>query len=300
MAGFQGKRSSWFVVALLLLTSSLMLAQVETSNPSYAQFVTQTGYPPGFSTTWHMHTGTWDKGNRTFTWKGNVTWSHSGTWTWGFWTVNQTWTNGGNHTWRTYTGGNVTGGQFNSGNGTWPWPGNVTGHRRGVVPGLGNGWARSNMTIAARNITQPILLNGTDRVRLGYIAIDASSSGQVIRNVAFNESVAQIEFDGNGSVQLVISSSSKPSEVFADGDLLPEAQSPAGLTPQSDAWVYDSNNQTLTIFADPASITLIYAPTQSSVAPVPEYPAGFYLVLFTSLALVVLLVRRLRPRLQPR
>jgi len=287
-----------------------MLAQVETSTPSYAQSITETGYQPGFSATWHTYTGTWtSKWNRTVTRRENATWTHSGTWTWSFRTINQTWTISGNHTWSgTYTGGwtftqggNVTGSQFNAGNRTWPSPENGTAHRRGAVLGLGAAWARSNMTIAARTVTQPVLLNGTHGVRLSYIAINVSTSGQFIRNVAFNETVAQIEFNVNGSVQLTVSSSVKPSLVFADGTLLPEANSSAGLTPQSDAWVYDSNNQTLIIFADPASVTLIYTPAQGVVTtPVPEYPTGFYLVLFTSLAAVVLFVRKVNHRLQQR
>jgi hypothetical protein len=154
------------------------------------------------------------------------------------------------------------------------------------------------MTVAARNLTQPILLNGTEGVRLGFIRINASSSGQIIRNVAFNESVAQIEFDYNGSIQLTISSSVKPSQVFADGNLLSEAQSPVGLTPQSEAWIYDPNNQVLTIFADPASVTLIYTPAATTIitTPVPEYPTALGLVLIGCLIMTILLSKNPRIR----
>jgi len=308
MEMFQRHRSGWLVLVLLPLTSVLTLVQVETSAPSYAQFVTQTSDPPRISTTWHMHSGsrTWSNvGNRTFTWSGTTSWSHVGNRTWASRTANQSWTSWGSRTWnRTYTGNwtftqaaNVTWSQYHTGNKSWTWnqQGNLTGHRRGVIPGLVTGWAHSNMTVTAKNLTQPILLNGTEGVRLRFIAINASSSGQMIRNVAINESVAQIEFDYNGSIQLTISSSVKPSLVFADGNLLSEAQSPVGLTPQSEAWVYDSSNQTLTVFADPTSVTLIYTPTATATTtPVPEYPTALYLTLIACLVTTILLTKNSR------
>lgn len=281
MRVFRRGRLAWLVVTLLVLTSALTLIQVETSTTSYAQFITQTSYPTGISPTWHMHTGnrTWTNvGNRTFTWPGNMTWGHVGNRTWGSHTINQTWTGIGNQTRsRTYTS-----------NWTLTQPANLTGRKRGGIPGLGSGWAHSNVTVAARNLTQPIFMNGTEGVRLGFIAINASSSGQFIRNVAYNESIAQIEFDGNGSIQVTVNSSAKPSMVFADGNLLSQAPSLVGLTPQSDAWFYDPNNQALTIFADPTSITLVYTPTATGVTTqVPEYPVTPYFALIGSLVITI-------------
>jgi len=292
---FQRARSSRLVLVLLLLTSSLTLAQAIISGPSYAQFVTETGYYSGMSTTWHMHTGsrTWTwAGNRSFTWSGNVTWGYGGSHTWWSHTFNQTWTNVGNQTWNGARGnwtithtGNMTWSQYHGGNSTW--------HGGGTIPGLDTGWARSNMTIAARNLTQPIFLNGTGGVRLSFIRINASSTGQTIRNVAFNASVAQIELDSNGSIQLTINSSAKPLQVFADDYLLPEAQSSVGLTPQSDVWVYDSNSQSLTIFADPTSVTLIYETASATASPVPEYPATLDLTLIGCIVITLLSVSTL-------
>lgn len=272
---FPQQRSGLLVLILLLLASALTLVQVEEPTPSLAQFASQTSYLPGITTTCQRYTGnrTWTgQWNRTFTWSGNATFTHEGNHTRGF---------------RSWNG---------TCNGNWAFirNANLRGHRRSVVPGLAIGWAHSNITLAARNMTQPIILNGTEGVRLGYIAINASSSGQTIRNVAFNGSVAQIEFDNNGSIQLTISSSIKPSLVFADGNLLLEAPSTVGLTPQSEAWVYDPSNQSLIIFADPASVTLIYTP--ATVTPVPEYPMGLEgaLVLVGCLVICILLAKNSR------
>ena len=169
----------------------------------------------------------------------------------------------------------------------------MTAHRRGKPQlGLLNGWAQSNVTVAFRNVTQPISMNGTQGVRLGLIAINATSSDQIIRNVVFNGTVAQIEFDHNGSIQLIVNSSVKPSQVFADGNLLSEAQSSNMLTPQSEAWAYDPNSHTVTIFADPTSVTLVYTLSAS----VPEYPSTLPLALVGSLTITLLLSSRIRKR----
>jgi hypothetical protein len=145
------------------------------------------------------------------------------------------------------------------------------------------------MSIGARNVTQPLLMNGTYHVRLGYVAINSSSSGQVIRNIALNGSIAQIQLDHNGSVQLIINSSTRPARVYADSLELSEALSTSGLTPASEAWVYDQNNDTLIIFADPSSITIIYGPVAT---PVPEFPVALGLVLIVSLALSAIAPKR--------
>jgi hypothetical protein len=150
------------------------------------------------------------------------------------------------------------------------------------------------MTVGARNVTQPILMNGTQGVRLGFIMINASSSDQTIRNLAINATVAQIEFDHNGSIQLIVNSSVKPSQVLANNELLTEVQSLNGLTPESGVWVYDSNNHNLTIFADPAFVTLIYPLAPPTSTPVPEYPTTFALVLIGSFAITLLITKRPR------
>jgi hypothetical protein len=132
-------------------------------------------------------------------------------------------------------------------------------------------------------------MNGTDRVRLSHIAINASSGDQNIRNIAFNQTVAQIEFDHNGTLQLIINSSVKPTQVFADNLELTEAQSLNGLTPTSEMWFYDQNNQTLVIFADPSSITIFYGPVAS---PIPEFPIAPGLVLIASIAAGAIVTKR--------
>ena len=154
------------------------------------------------------------------------------------------------------------------------------------------------MTLAARRVTQTLLMNGTHGVELGFIAVNASSSGQMIRNLALNESVLQIEFDHNGSIQLNVNSSVKPAQVFADNNELTEAQSLNCLTPESEAWVYDSNSHALAIFADPSSVTLVYSltPTPSVSTPVREYPTALALVLIGCLAITLLTAKKSRNR----
>jgi len=283
MVNHQSSTSAWLIVGLLLLSSTLAVLQLGITSQSYGQYVTQTTYPPGSPTTWHVHTGnrtwthtgsqTWSwthMGNRTFTRPGNLTWVHTG---------NQSWT------W------------IHTANQTWTQLGNMTGRKRRGNLGLVNGWAQSNVTMAARIVNQTLLMNETDGVELGFITINASSSGQIIRNLAFNESVLQIEFDHNGSIQLSVNSSAKPAEVFADNNVLTEAQSLNGLTPESEAWVYDPSSHALTIFADPSSVTLVYSLTPTSVpTPVPEYPTALALVLIGCIAITLLIEKKSRDR----
>jgi hypothetical protein len=161
---------------------------------------------------------------------------------------------------------------------------------RNNLPGLLKGWALFNMSVAARAVTHAIFLNGTHRVELAEIAINASSNGQMIENVAFNESIVKIDFDHDGSVELSLNSSAKPSAVYADDMQLGEAQSSNGLNLNSNEWVYD--HHMIIIFADPSSVTIFYSPTPT---PVPEFP-----VTLTALILIValsasLIVTKRRP-----
>jgi len=146
------------------------------------------------------------------------------------------------------------------------------------------------MSVIAQAVTHAIFLNGTHGVILEGIAINASSNGQRIRNVAFNESIAKIDFDRDGSVELIVNSSAKPNVVYADDMQLAELQSTDGLNPNSEAWVYDPNHQVVTIFADPSSITLFYAPAPT---PVPEFPSSLAgLILLGTGAIFLLLIRK--------
>lgn len=309
MALSRRPRSSWLVLGLLLLASALTLVQVEVASPSYAQSVTQTTCPPitwtgAWTGAWQTHSGiwtgtwsgTWQTPTGTWTGTWTRTW-HTGTWT-GTWQTG-TWTGTWTRTWQTHSGIWTVTWQTPTGSWTGTWS-NMWNpclpHKRHGHLGLAYGWAHSNTTVAARTLTQPILMNGTEEVRLDFIAINASSNDQIIRNVAFNESVAQIEFDRNGSIQLTVDSSVKPTEVFADDNLLSEAQSLNGLTPASEAWVYNSNSQALMIFADPSSVTLVYSVTPSTSTPVPEYPTAVSLLLIGCLAISLLIARRSRKR----
>jgi len=159
--------------------------------------------------------------------------------------------------------------------------------------------SNSNMSTAivvvgARAVTHAIFLNGTHGVELAEIAINASSNGQMIHDVAFNESVVQIDFDHGGAVELSANSSAKPTAVFADDRKLPESQSSAGLNPNSNAWVYDQNTHMLTVFADSSSVTIFYG---SAPTPVPEFPfASAPLVFLAALAATILIARKTEPR----
>ena len=146
------------------------------------------------------------------------------------------------------------------------------------------------MTITSRKVTQAFLLNGTFGTRLDSIAINASSSGQVIRNVAFNDSVVQVEFDREGSVQLIINSSAKPAQVFADDNTLTMVQSSSGLTPDSEAWAYDQSSHTLIILADPMSITIVYG--TATPTPIPEFPAALEVVIVIGCLTVTLIIEK--------
>ena len=265
------------VIGLLISSLTLVMVQLGSVSQSYGQFGTQTIQPPGPPTSLNI-----PQNNQTKT---------------------QTGPPGppkppGNQTTRTQTGPPGL-----SRSQTMQPPGNQSTQTRqlpgpppnqtkreggGVPPGLMNGWAHSNVTVGARNVTQPFFMNGTYRVRLSHIAINASSGGQIIRNIAFNQTVAQIEFDRNGSIQLMINSSVKPVQVFADNIELSEAQSLNGLTPTSEMWFYDQNNQTLMIFADPSSVTIFYAPVAS---PIPEFPAEHGLVLVGCLAVILIITK---------
>lgn len=171
-----------------------------------------------------------------------------------------------------------------------PNAGHEDGRRGSVPPGLLNAWAHSNMSVVARAVTHAIFLNATHGVELAEIAIATSSNGQIIKNVAFNESVAQIDFDHEGAVEMEINSSAKPAAVYADDSELAEAQWNVGLTPNSNAWFYDPNTHMLTVDADPSSITIFYSSTPT---PVPEFPTGAVaLVLLASLIATVLAVEK--------
>ena len=160
-------------------------------------------------------------------------------------------------------------------------------HRGGVPPGLLKAWPHSNMSIVARSVTQAIFLSGYHGVTLARIAIEASSNNQMIRNVAFNETVLHIQLDKDGELRLSVNSSVKPNAVFADDMPLIEASSTQGLTPQSEAWFYDQNSHVLSVFADPTSITLFYMPVETII---PEFPVA--LTMLSMAVIAVLIVTR--------
>ena len=163
-------------------------------------------------------------------------------------------------------------------------------HRGGVPPGLLMAWAHSNMSIVARSVTQAIFLSEYHGVTLARIAIEASSNDQMIRNVAHNETVLQIQLDKDGELVLSVNSSVKPNAIFADDMLLIEASSTNGLTPQSEAWYYDQNSHMLSVFADPTSITLFYMPVETII---PEFPIDGLSALSIAVIAVLIIMRSL-------
>jgi len=141
------------------------------------------------------------------------------------------------------------------------------GRRGGLPPGLTKAWAHSNMSVVARAVTMAVFLNDTHGTVLSRIAINASSTNQLIKNVAYNKTVVHVRFDRDGSVVLIINASAKPSAVYGDDLKLSEKLSTLGLTPDSEAWVYDNNKRIITIFADPSSITVSYLASQPTTGP---------------------------------
>lgn len=134
-------------------------------------------------------------------------------------------------------------------------------------PGLVSGWAMSNVTVMSTSYTQMMLMNSGMGLTLSSISVASSTNGQVMANVAYNSNIVQVEFDHDGGAELVIHSSIKPASVYADDRLLVESSSTAGLSFSSNAWDYDQTSSTLTVFADPSTITAFYGSTQ-----VPEFP----------------------------
>jgi hypothetical protein len=153
-------------------------------------------------------------------------------------------------------------------------------------PGLVNGWATSNVTVMSTTFTQTIILNGLVTVSLSSISVASSTNGQIMANIASNPNVVQVEFDHDGGTKLILHSSSRPAAVYADDQLLAEASSSASLTVNSNAWVYEQSSGTLTVFADPSTITAFYG----SATPIPEFPnsllaLGIPLLAFASIFL---------------
>jgi len=296
MTEHQHSLTGWFVVGFLFLSSMFTILQLGIISQSYGQMRSWTIEPPGVPTRSHIH-------------EGNDTWTRTGppwptghpgneTWTW-IHTTNQSWTwtqtgplppwPPGNHTIRTQTGPPGPPSQ----------PENQTGRvRGGIPPGLMKGWAHLNMSVIAKNLTRSLFMNGTQKVKLGYIIINASSSGQLIHHIAFNDSITQITFDRDGSIKLVINASVKPARIFADNIELSEAQFLDGLTAESEAWVYNQTTHTITIFSDPASITIIYnlTPTPPTSTQIPEFPIEFEFVLIGCLVAAFMITKNAKKR----
>jgi hypothetical protein len=67
-------------------------------------------------------------------------------------------------------------------------------------------------------------------------------------------------------------------------------QSSSGLTPDSEAWVYDLSSHTLIILADHMSITIIYG--TATPTPIPEFPAALELVIVVGCLAVMLIIEK--------
>lgn len=67
-------------------------------------------------------------------------------------------------------------------------------------------------------------------------------------------------------------------------------QSSSGLTPDSEAWVYDQSSHTLIILADPMSITIIHG--TATPTPIPEFPAALELVIVVGCLAVMLIIEK--------
>jgi hypothetical protein len=162
--------------------------------------------------------------------------------------------------------------------------------RGGYPPGLAKALLHSHRSEHAKEVLEDIFLGGHYGVKISKIAVVHSSSNQMIQTIDNNETVVHIGFDVDGTEEVIINSTAKPAAVYADDLQLSESQSTAGLTPESEAWVYDQNNGVITIFADPTTITLFYGST-----PIPEFPVAsvslLLLVILTAAISIVALTR---------
>jgi hypothetical protein len=160
-------------------------------------------------------------------------------------------------------------------------------------PGLRAGWAASNITVRSTIFHQTLLFIGAEGATITSITLASSSNGQVIRNVASNANVAQVEFDHDGGIVLVIQTSARPAAVYADDRLLAPVVSTAGLNFSSNVWAYAQGNGMLTVYADPATVTLFYG---TAPAPIPEFRNNVLAVTLAMVAVATIFILTKRGR----
>jgi len=110
-------------------------------------------------------------------------------------------------------------------------------------------------------ITLPNVFSGP--VVVSNVAVTPATP-QTIVNIYYNGNTIQVTFSSDAPVVITIHSSVPPVAVYADSTLLTQAPSTTGLTVTSNAWVYQ--NQAVTCYADPKSLTLFYTTPSASTA----------------------------------
>ncbi len=109
-------------------------------------------------------------------------------------------------------------------------------------PGLGIGWASSNMSVNAFQVTQTIFLSQSQNLSVSQVA----SNGE-IASVAYNQTALQFRFVQNGTVSLSFASTKPPVAIYADAKSVP----------------FSYVNGVVTVTADPTTMTVLYAPPSS-------------------------------------
>lgn len=123
-------------------------------------------------------------------------------------------------------------------------------------PGIHGEWATLNKTVNGAAEISPLKLNST--LTISWVDINANPEGQLIRDVAYNGSVLQVEFDKTGFITFTLKSSLNPTAIYADNEML-AAQSIGNESSLARAgYFYNKTSGIITISADPSSVTLFF------------------------------------------
>lgn len=177
-------------------------------------------------------------------------------------------------------------------------------------PGLTKGWATSNSSVNALAEPHPAILDQQAGIDVYWVQLESSPGDQLIGNVAYNQSVLQVEFNRPGLVELSLQSTEAPAAVYAD-DIALRAAMPQNLSFTEPGYYYNQTSHIMTVFADPGSVTLFYgrapAPVasrstssaSSSTISVSAYSTGLLLLLVAVIAVVIVGVAIAAGRLRP-
>lgn len=130
-------------------------------------------------------------------------------------------------------------------------------------PGMHGLWATSNSTVGAVSDPHPTDLDQAKGIDVSWIQLESNPSGQVIQDVAYNQSVLQVQFNKPGLIVLSLESTQPPVAVYSDGIPL-QAAALQDISFSDQGFYYNQTSHVMTIFADPSAITLFYGLTPRS------------------------------------